>query len=625
MTHAYEEVGARTAWRAPVTHARTRPGPAEPQVHVHPDHAEWTDFSSMASLQLLTESVARMIGFEVACLSVVIGEDLVTVAYSGPEEFRDEVFQTDHVSVLDPVIAQSEAWGRFHFLAEEDRHGHFPGHWVVTSEGPARTAPVDAWRPLDCLMAFLHDDDGNLRGVLSVDSPLSERRPDATQRALLERYAAHAERSVVGAFVSAELRQQMSHADAARRAVRTASTPTRPILEVLAEVHRALVDVLGASGTWIGVLGPDGRPTTGARSRDGEPVDLPPDVADLAAAVAGRLWREQRHLVVGTDDVVPQRSWGTTAHDQRLFVRAKELLVRLRLGSLLVVPLGSGDQCVGFLALTRRANDLPWSTIEQTSAREIGHDLGAALQVATALERERRVVRELRQLDDHRTLLIATLSHELRSPLAVIRGNLEVVGELAEDPDSDPFHQAMVRGADRMQKVVDDLLLLTRVSDPRHPLVCVPVDLRAVVLDVVSLVETQADAKQISLHVGLPSQRALVPGDAVELDRLVGNLVSNAVKYSNEGGSVSVTLEHVAHQVVLTVTDTGLGISEEDQQGLFRAFFRSSNPDAQRRPGTGLGLSIVASVAERHGGTIEVDSTLGHGTTFTVRLPAEGP
>ena len=137
-----------------------------------------------------------------------------------------------------------------------------------------------------------------------------------------------------------------------------------------------------------------------------------------------------------------------------------------------------------------------------------------------------------------------------------------------------------------------------------------------------SLVESTARSKGLDLTVDLDPQPLVVPGDAVELDRLVGNLVSNAVKYTRPGGSVSVSARRRADQVVLTVSDTGLGISEEDQQGLFRAFFRTTNPEALRESGTGLGLAIVATIVERHQGRVEVGSELGEGSTFTVTLTA---
>jgi signal transduction histidine kinase len=274
--------------------------------------------------------------------------------------------------------------------------------------------------------------------------------------------------------------------------------------------------------------------------------------------------------------------------------------------------------------LTRGPDDPTWSAVEAASAQEIGHDLGAALVTARALEGERNLVRELQQLDDYRTQLIATLSHELRTPLTVISGNLEMLGELDLEETARRYHQAMTRGTHRMGKVVDDLLLLARVSDPQHPLVPVPVDVGAVTADVVALVESTARAKGLHLRVDLGPGGLVVPGDATEIDQVVGNLTSNAVKYTQAGGTVAVSAVRREDAVVVEVADDGLGISEEDQVGLFRAFFRTTNPDALREPGTGLGLASVATIVERHRGSVRVSSELGRGTTFTVTLPTGG-
>ena len=232
------------------------------------------------------------------------------------------------------------------------------------------------------------------------------------------------------------------------------------------------------------------------------------------------------------------------------------------------------------------------------------------------------MVRELQQLDDYRSQLIATLSHELRTPLAVISGNLEMLGDLDLGEAAERFGEAMNRGASRMQKVVDDLLVLARVSDPRHPLEPVPVDLHVVAQEVVALVESTARAKGLTLRVDVDRTDLVVAGDPSELDRLLGNLVSNAVKYTHSGGTVEVSVSRRDGDVVLRVSDNGLGISEEDQAGLFRAFFRTTNPEALREPGTGLGLATVATIVQRHRGRVEVSSRLGVGTTFTVTLPA---
>lgn len=567
----------------------------------------WSDSSARAVLQLMVESVAEMVGFEVAVLSVVIDEWLVTVAYTGPEEFRAYLEEPDPAAVLDSVLSHAIEWGprlRFIPAGQTDR---LEGHWVVMEQETPATP--DAWHPEDGMLALLTDDAGVPVGVLSVDKPLSGRRPDDRQRSLLERYAAQAERAVLTAFEREELLQQVGHAEAARRLIRTASMPAHASLEaVLEHTHRPLVEGFRASGTWIQVLDGSGPGLGYARSHDGEMVHLDDDVIATAVALAPQMWGEQRAMVVsaGESTEVP-----ADVHRQ---------LADLELSSVLGVPLGVGDECLGFLALTRRAQDPPWTQVEVDSAIQIGHDLGAALVTARALERERNLVRELQQLDDYRSQLIATLSHELRTPLTVISGNLELLGGVDLDPIAQRYHQAMGRGTKRMERVVEDLLLLARVSNPQHPLVGTPVDMAGIAREVVDLVGSTAAAKSVSLTLTAPPG-LVVAGDALELDRLVGNLVSNAVKYTPTGGTVTVTLAARGDDIVLEVADDGIGISEEDQRGLFGAFFRTTNPDALREPGTGLGLAIVATIVERHHGAVDVRSTLGEGTTFTVTLP----
>jgi len=583
--------------------------------------AGWSDSAARAVLQLMVESVAEMIGFEVATLSVVLDDQLVTVAYTGPEEFRDYLFASDPVSALDPVLAQAESWGRFRFLAAEDYDASaLEGHWVVVAE--ERADVPDAWHPMDVLVGLLRDDDGRLIGAMSVDRPVSGRRPDPAQRRLLERYAAQAERAVVTAFEREQLVQQIAHAEAARRLIRSASSPDQGSVQaVLDQTHRPLVEGFRAAGSWIQVFDAtaDGAGIGYARSREGQVVELSDRMVDLAHQLAPRLWETQQVLVIA-DGVEPTL---TGAEAQPVLDEARRQISELGLASALTVPLGVGAECLGFLVLSRRTQDPPWSAVETASALQIGYDLGAALMTVRALERERRLVHELQQLDDYRTQLIATLSHELRTPLTVISGNLELLGDLDLDQAARPYQAAMTRGTVRMTKVVEDLLLLARVSDPQHPLVRVPVDLRTITAGVLDLVGSTAAGKGIDVRFEHADTPVVVPGDPTELDRLIGNLVSNAVKYTPAGGTVTITLERRGPAAVIRVADDGLGISEEDQVGLFRPFFRTTNPEAVREPGTGLGLAIVATIVDRHHGEVRVRSRLGAGTTFTVRLPAD--
>ena len=587
------------------------------------DHTGWSDSSARAVLQLMVESVAELIGFEIATMSVVLDGDLVTVAYTGPDEYREYLMNAvDPVSVLDPVLEKAETWGRFRFLDADVHQVELEGHWVMVA--PDRTEDPDSWHPENVLLGLLADDDGELVGLLSVDRPTSGRRPDAAQRSLLERYAAQAERAVLTAFEREELVRQVAHAERARRLIRSAAMPAQASLEaVLVHTHAPLVEGFQATGLWAEVFGVDGGSWGYARNRAGEVMEVPDEIVALAREVAPRLWSAQQVLVMGNDTELE----APPALPDELVGEAVGHVARMDLDRVLAVPLGAGGECLGLLVITRNFADPAWSPVDQASALEIGHDLGAALLTARALERERALVRELQELDDYRSQLFATLSHELRTPLTVISGNLQIVGGLGlgGDDRATGFLEAMGRGADRMQKVVDDLMLLARVSHPRHPLARLPIDLREVALDVVTLLDSTAISKGLTLDVHLEDGPLLVPGDPTEVDQLIGNLVSNAVKYTPAGGRVTLSIRRRDDHLEIRVADDGLGISDDDQARIFRAFYRTENPDALSEQGTGLGLAIVATVVERHGGRLEVTSSLGAGTTFTVTLPAAVP
>ncbi len=584
------------------------------------DRTGWSDSSARDVLQLMVESVAELVGFRVAALSVVIGDELVTTAYTGPEELDEDAWASDPVAVLEEILAVAEPRGRLHFI-DGERHHDLPGHWVTTLEEAAEGP--DAWHPYDGLLAVLRDDDEAPVGILSVDQPVSGRRPGAEQLRLLERYAAQAERAVVTTLERESLLARVEHAERARGLVRSAALGTDGTLEdVVESTHRPLVEGFAASASWVQVADGDGTAGGPARLRDGTPVALPPVVARVAGRLAPSLWARQEALVVDPwrDGELPAGLEAVL--ETEVVEAARDALAWLGAARLLGVPLGAGPQVLGFLVLTRRPGDPAWSPAETAAALELGHDLGAALATAYALERERRVVHELQELAEERARLVATLTHELRTPLTVVAGNLEMLEDLGPSPAAQRHHTALARGTERMQQIVDDMLLLARVSDPAHPLVARDVDVAVVVADLEALIAPTALAEGLDLVVDVEGDDLVVAGDHDEVDRALGNLVSNAVKYTERGGTVRLSARRELDRVVIEVGDDGIGISDDDQRRLFRAFYRSSNPAALRQPGTGLGLVTVAHIAERHGGSVTLRSELGAGTVFTLGLPA---
>ncbi len=173
-----------------------------------------------------------------------------------------------------------------------------------------------------------------------------------------------------------------------------------------------------------------------------------------------------------------------------------------------------------------------------------------------------------------------------------------------------------------MEALVESLLTLARVSDPEQQRARRRVDLSELVAEAQELAAVQAQRRDITLSVDGAEEHCHTEGDPAELAMVVSNLLSNALKYTPPGGSVRLTTGTVGDRVSLTCTDTGHGIPLADQATVFDEFTRSAQPDGGEVPGSGLGLAITRRIVERHGGTIDLESTPGKGTSVRVLLPA---
>jgi signal transduction histidine kinase len=250
---------------------------------------------------------------------------------------------------------------------------------------------------------------------------------------------------------------------------------------------------------------------------------------------------------------------------------------------------------------------------------EAGRRRIAAARERLALQDQNVRLLELDRLKDE---LIATVSHELRTPLTSIIGYGELLleGDPFLEPEQRGFVEIIERNARRLLNLVNDLLFIARYESGEMSLQHGEVDLAEVVSECVDA--ARAPAGRAGVAVSLTgTDSAPVCGDGERLCQLVDNLVSNAIKFTPQGGRVDVRLERDGSHAVLTVTDTGIGIPREEQDRLFERFFRSSTAVASAIQGTGLGLVICKAIAEAHGGTITAVSEDGAGSSFRVELP----
>ena len=571
------------------------------------------------ALQNIAEGVTELVGFEVAAISVARDDHtLEMIAVAGNAEAREQLmYHRTPIAEIEQELQGAEEWGDLRFVPHERMSIDIEDlGWVPDLEP---SDDPDAWHPLDLLLAPIHDDQGNMRGLLSVDVPRDRRRPGPAQREHLQRYVGQTRRSVLTALERAELAGQVRLAGAARRIVRQVSSELS-IERIIEICQPALITGFDAVGLWLQTFDAAGGASDAVHGATAEPIEVPDELKVLSREGARLLWAMQEVAVVSPDALptVP----GLTIDEDQVALLREFMAATLEATSMLFVPIGAGQECLGNLALTRRGPSPEWTSVEREAALEIGHDLGRALANARTFERERTLLKELWQVAGYKSRLISMISHELKNPLASILGHLELIDlEPQVSTSVSSSTRAIERAAQRMRGTIDDLLVLAELADPDTLLDPTAVDLADLVAEAVDLQAVSLRDKGLQLVQRTPDAPVPAWGNAQELFQVCSNLVSNAVKYTTNGGTITVSLRRTDRGIELSIADTGLGISGRDQERLFQEFFRSTNPAALAVPGTGLGLSIVQRIVERHQGRIEVDSAPGQGTTFTVVLP----
>jgi signal transduction histidine kinase len=237
-------------------------------------------------------------------------------------------------------------------------------------------------------------------------------------------------------------------------------------------------------------------------------------------------------------------------------------------------------------------------------------------------ERE-RAEEALREADRHRTHFLAMLAHELRNPLAPIRNAVEILRRAGGDEQKvRSVTEMMQRQVGQMVRLVDDLLDVSRISRDKINLRKEPIELASVVHHAVEAARPDCESRDQKLTVTLPPQPTYLNGDPIRLAQVVGNLLSNASKFTEKGGRIQLTVERVGKEAVIRVRDTGLGIAAEQLLRIFEIFTQVDTSLERSRDGLGIGLTLVKTLVEMHGGTVEARSAgIGQGSEFVVRLP----
>jgi signal transduction histidine kinase len=326
---------------------------------------------------------------------------------------------------------------------------------------------------------------------------------------------------------------------------------------------------------------------------------------------------ELEHNVL-RDVVASGRTFYRSEMDENEYTEERTLLA-LGLHSRVAAPLLLGTRVIGLLSLARK-EPRAFEPHEVELVTLLGRLAASAVQNIRAYESERRTVEELRRLSTLRADFVSVVSHELRSPMAAVIGAARTLQSRWRElrPDQrEAFLGLIGDETARLAALIGDVLDTSRIDAGTFTYRFREVDLAALVEE--SAAAARAGQDEVPVVTAVPPRPAHVRGDHERLRQVLGNLIDNAVKYSPAGVPVEVRVAPSDGYVAVSVRDRGPGVDPADGQLVFEKFGRAGGGDA--KPGTGLGLYIARSIAEAHGGTLELASSPGNGATFTLRLP----
>jgi two-component system phosphate regulon sensor histidine kinase PhoR len=382
---------------------------------------------------------------------------------------------------------------------------------------------------------------------------------------------------------------------------------------------RGLGDAFEVDRVWLHTFADERVPQLTAQWHKENLAPLPPPAEHQlteAQALADRLWDSAQVITIND-----YRTYVPSPSGRAIFKMARAAGA----SASMVVPIGDNTSAFGIMWIAMTGHSRHWTLTETGVAQFLAADLAHSLVQAHVIARQAEAVQVLRELDQAKSDFVSTVSHELRTPLTSISGYLEMLqdGDGGELPEPTRQMLAVIdRNATRLRNLIEDLLTQSRIDAGRLRLELTTVEISSVLRTVHEAMLPLAAANQIQLSLEAPSDLK-IEGDPVQLEQVFTNLIANACKFTPPGGRVRVELAPDEDDGVLVlVSDTGMGIPGQDIGNLFTRFFRASNATAAALPGTGLGLAIVREIVHRHGGSIDVESELGGGSTFSVWLPA---
>jgi len=393
--------------------------------------------------------------------------------------------------------------------------------------------------------------------------------------------------------------------------------------DVVREAATAIRQHIGADAVWV-FLVEDGRPSPPVAGQYAPllPESYSETVPPGSTGYLEGMYRRGESIVL--DDLRgPGGGW--------IAPEIRDPLLAAGVITHMLTPFGIGATMLGFMTV-ERLELRPWLPAEVDTVELVAADIGRAVHHARLFEQEARLVAELREVDRAKSDFLAAVSHELRTPLASIVGYLEVLRDREAGPLTGTQEQMLTsvdRSAVRLRRLIEDMLTLSRIEAGTFRSRRAPVSMSEVVRKAAAALRPVAGKRGIALTADCPPEGLPVSGDPGQLDRVLMDLISNAVKFSPDGGRVEITAVPAPDardgMVEVTVRDSGIGIPEAEQRHLGDRFFRGSNAVAGAVPGTGMGLAITHTIVANHRGSLNLTSREGEGTTAVLTLPALRP
>lgn len=242
------------------------------------------------------------------------------------------------------------------------------------------------------------------------------------------------------------------------------------------------------------------------------------------------------------------------------------------------------------------------------------------LEIERARSNQRKAI--LEELNELKSEFISNISHELRTPLASIIGFSETIASDPEMPAEmkNEFIQVIIQEGKRLAKLINDILDLSKIESGKNDLSMTDIEIIGVLKDVIENSRKQVSAKDLKLTCDFPDEEIIINADKEKISKVFYELIGNAIKYTKEGGRITVIVQNLYREVEIIISDTGVGIPEKDVPYIFQKFYRANRPGAETQ-GTGLGLVFVKQLVELHKGLVLVQSEINKGSSFVVKLP----